>query len=260
MSNILKKMGTVFFQGSFVPIIEPFVTSGLVGYYDFNNLASYSGSGTTVNDISGQNNTLTFSSAPTFNSSPKSVSVAHPMSAVTSSAKSVYDFRSNGLTLEVLVNHNGNLSTNGFRQIFSLYNSNSSDATTLRSNFFADASIAYFGVGGNQFGYTNTNGSNPIPNNGWVHFVITCSGWTGASATINTYLNNTRTCTNQSQNSSLFESTNITYFFGIGSVATLQSMTGNIALVRVYNRALSTAEVSQNYSSLKLDGNPYTLP
>jgi hypothetical protein len=237
------------------------IISSLVAYWDFGDASSYSGSGTTLNDISGQENTLTFSATPTYNASPPSMPFTTSLSATSSTAKSIYDFRANGLTMEVLFNHNGN-TTNGFRVLSSIFNSASTYDSSYRTSFWAGQEIAYFGVGGQQYGYTNENGSNPIPLNGWTHFVITCSSWTGPNAIINTYLNRTNTCTNQSQSSSIdFDSTNIPYFFGLGRQAWQPTgFIGNIAIARIYNRVLSASEITTNYNSIRtMPGNPYNL-
>jgi hypothetical protein len=57
------------FQNQQVVVVAPsVVTDGLIYYVDAGNTSSYAGSGTTWNDLSGQNRTTTLYNGPTFDS------------------------------------------------------------------------------------------------------------------------------------------------------------------------------------------------
>lgn len=237
-----------------------YTTAGLVGYWDVSNVSSYSGSGTTMSDLSGKGQTLTFNATPGYVSSPPSISLTTTNFA-SSAALAFNNYYTNGLTIEVLFNENGNSASDGYTQIFSLAHANNTYAGSYRASIFGTPSIAYFGVNALQLGYTNAVGSQTVPATGWTHFVSTCTGWSGTPI-VNTYLNAVNTNLNENENAqkSSFDTSDVGYYFYLGKCCTLNGFVGNVALVRVYNTVLTPAQISANYASIKANGNKYSLP
>lgn len=210
-----------------------------VASYDFRSLgSSYTTDGVMriVDTTSGFD--LTSISAPTKNLAPYSISM--PSNVYAKSAAVALDL-SAGFTFEVL-----------FRM-------------TVNNNNFPV--IAIYGVGDDNNGFQvqvnpsnkvymwNTYANNgsvastvPITPTSWYHAVFTSAG--------TTYVNSVKT-TNAGFSPGL--GAGVTRFLYIGSDRS-RTLTGNIALVRVYTTVVTDVFVANAYADLRINGNPYALP
>lgn len=203
------------------------VTDGLVLCLDAGNSKSYPGSGTTWTDLSGNGNTGTLTNGPTYNSS-------------------------NGGSLS-FDGVNDRVSTNykpsGVRSYFiwvrfsSLTHSSGYQLTgTQEVNAYT-----YIGIenGGNVYYYAGTNGgtiANSVAVNTWVNLGFTLS----SDGSRKVYKNGVE----------IFSGVGglgvtATAEFSVGCINQNHFVTGNIAQVQIHNRALTAAEISQNYNALR---------
>jgi hypothetical protein len=209
------------------------VTSGLVMNWDASFVASYPVSGTSWYDISGSGNTGTLNNGPTFNSSGYFVFDGTDDS-ITRSYNSTFNIRS-GITLYVLFRRNSIFTQLSDCFILSRppawYFYDEYNAGTIRGDVFID-------------GTRRGNRSVSMPNDGrWYEFVYTydsSTGWaimyrngTAASSTQVTGLSNYLIDSSNANFSSIF-------FSNVGKSYFVNSL-------RIYNRALSATEISQNY-------------
>ena len=246
-----------------------YISSGSLGYYDFSNNLSYPGSGSLVYDLTGNLNTMTLTNAGAFNTSPRSLTFAVNTSAITPQLP--YNFSTTGITLEALVFISP--STGTFKFIIS----------TSTRGLVGDAQVAlgvynlntrvYIWLGDSNFILDNFT----VPNNTWTHVVWSCGpsptyayqwyingvqrvGSSDANAAPNG--GTTTTLSGGTTSRSIRTTTNNRFVLGkvLAATSDLDSIVGNIAVGRIYNRGLSIGEVLQNYNALKNNGNPYGLP
>ena len=223
----------------------PAVTSGLVYYLDIGNTSSYSGSGTSITDISGQGlGASTLYNSPTYTS-------AGAGSYFTFNGSNQYVFTSNlvtkfnspsnpAVTLEIWTyapsDNGGIIIENG---------SASLDGGWYDSQQELDSGNVNMRVW--NFSATNAGTYNRST---WNQTVLTYDG-----TTLRTYLNTvaggTTTGTRQTPWTNGF---NLYYALMAPSATNMGDATylaGRWAVFKVYNRALSAAEVTQNYNALR---------
>ena len=235
-----------------------YIISGLIGYWDFTISTSYSGSGaTTVNDLSGNGYNLTFNTPlPTYNStgaiSITTTSTTYASLATTSPA---FTLGYTGELVVYLTSYNSNTTW-----AFSFTSSNSSYAINLLISSTGQVTLA--GPAGN---------SGTIPTslslNTWYHIVATiyqsATNTNGYAIYINGIYQPITAPTGYMIPGSVSMQIN-----GIilGNSAVTGSPTngliGKYAMARVYNVALTQAQILQNYYAVyyKLTNNPYQLP
>ena len=193
-----------------------FITDGMILHLDAGNSNSYSGSGSTWYDLSGNNNHATIN-GPTFsNSQIKHFVFDGSDDEVSSMNLSTYT----NLTIEVWYYDNR---TPGQYDLLT-YNGNSGSYTFTNNNFRTD---------GNGMGAANFNGTIQISNQ-WVQFV---------------YVKNSKVFINNTPTNKSSGSDNPYGQLKIGDARSDvgQHWDGKIALVRVYNRSLTDQEISSNY-------------
>jgi uncharacterized repeat protein (TIGR02543 family) len=216
------------------------VTSGLKISLDAGNSSSYSGSGTTWTDMSGNGKNGTWQQSPTFNS-------ASGGSIAIGSSTSQYMLSSglgatNVLTAEAWVK---------FNVIPANDNCIISDRYTAS---FINYSICFRNDGKIYGGYWNgTNGwvssagtTTPLINT-WYHFAYTVS-LSGSTYTSILYQNGVAVGSPVTSTVSP-NSSNLGFLVGTNWRADTTVVNGDIAIVRVYGRALTAAEVVQNYNA-----------
>jgi hypothetical protein len=215
------------------------VTDGLVFYVDAANENSYTGSGTTWIDLSGDA-TSTLTNGPTYSSSNGGY----------------IDFDGTNDRVEVTGINVSALSA--FTLEAWVYPTSSSADETVFGNFYGGLSnssfLLYWDVGGALgFDWVAINTSSTIhrigttPANGtvnaWNHVAATFSG-----SQIELYVNGS------SVGTASFIGTlrNISGFrLGADTSSATRPLGGNIAAAKVYDKILSSAEVTQNYNALK---------
>lgn len=215
------------------------VTSGLKISLDAGNSSSYGGSGTTWTDLSGNGKSGTWQQSPTFNS-------ASGGSIAMGSTTSQYMLSSglgatNVLTAEVWAKFNV-IPASDNCIISDRYNA-----------VYINYSICFDNASKIRGGYWNsTNGwvftpSATVAINTWYHFTYTVS-LSGSTYSSMLYMNGAQA--GATTTSAVAPSSGSTGFLvGTNWRADTTVVNGDIAIVRVYGRALSAAEVVQNYNA-----------
>ena len=220
------------------------VTTNLVLYYDPSNLSSYSGSGTTINDLSGNGLNGTMSNVTytspyfTYNGTSSQVQVADNV---------LLEPGSGDWTMEVWVNQsvlgndivlgkfdNGGLSQDVSYSIrttnttyYAQYGSGSGSGPTLFAN-----STSYTGT-------TNT----------WYQLVYVFTNV--AANTLETFVNGVSIGTVSHSLASILNSTNPLYIGSYNGGEFAQWFDGRIGITRLYNASLTSSQVLQNFNADK---------
>ena len=220
------------------------ITDGLVLYLDAANNRSYPGSGTTWTDLSrgGSNGALT--NGPTFNSA--------------NGGSIVFD----GVDDGVLVNSPPfSSSTNSLTFNFWVYGTGTSTASQTilgrDTNSGAIPHVLIRRTGNLNLTFNHSNGispatttlSNVFLNNldKWVNLQITANYTTG---TVILYRNGVF-YTQFTMSTPIFPNTNVPIYISSFAFPGFFTWTGNISITKIYNRALSTQEIQQNYNATK---------
>ena len=217
-------------------------TSGLVLYYDPTDTASYPGSGTTLTSLvgSGLNGTMTSvtytSPYFTFNGSTSQVSVADNASLEPGTG----DF-----TVEMWVRYT--TITGKSRALCSKTNNGGGAADWSYGLRTSAAGSTYFEVGNGTTSVTSPTTS--VVTNTWYQIV---GVWTNIAAnSIALYKNGVLVGSNSHVFTSIKNSTNPLYIGNYNGNEYAQQFAGDIGIVRIYNRALSTDEILNNYDANK---------
>ena len=204
------------------------VAVGLVMYLDAGNPASYPGSGTTWTDLSGQGNNATLINGPTFDSGNGGSIVFDGNNDYASATTNGFPFGSNVGTIS------------GWAKATSVAGGPPSWIFSYGTP--AQSQSRFIGRLGSTFyagGYNDDITYNTVPLNTWFNMVAT---WDGSNARM--YIDGSLVTgpTSRSWNT-------------VSSAAYVGAQTsggegwyGNIAQVLVYNRALTDAEVLQNFN------------
>lgn len=221
---------------------KTYVTTSLLMYYDFAVSSSYPGSGLLLYDLSGNGNTLTFSGTPTVNTNPPSLSNTNGVQA-TATSQQIIDLKTNGFTIEALFNITSN--NNQYIAIFYVQRAANTDQYTIQ---MTNTYLLYTYLSGGGTG-TSWN-ANTIGTNTWYHYVISVT----STGTWTTYLNKNQINTGSG---SYTEQANSVKQIALSDGSA--NMNGRIGMVRLYNRNLSAAEITQNYNSIKTNNSGYGL-
>jgi hypothetical protein len=214
------------------------VTSGLVLYLDAADRTSYPAYGTTWKDLSGVNNG-TLTNGPTYNSSNGGSIVFDGTNDYITGSLSNLPIGNADRTVSGWFRTTRVLATAQYQSVFWYGN-----LSTNNGFFYAvggDANIGGVGAA-NRFGGSNYGdglGSPQTVNDGlWKNGVITINNsvWT-------LYLNGV----NVASKTLITDTSNTTYRLGYDGLTFYYQ--GNIANITVYNRALSAAEVTQNFNA-----------
>jgi hypothetical protein len=205
------------------------VTSGLVLYLDAGNTASYPGTGTTWSDISGNSRNATIVGSPTFTSGTSGYFSNISDSNYFSLSNSGLVPRTNDFTYSAWVYFN---SFDGNDTIFE----NGSWTDTLLFRYANNTSIDVYSEGSLR---------------GSFSWVATASVWYNIvfirnSNTCSCYINNTLTGTPFAMNLDI-NLANTNLFLMRSQHTTGQSINGRISMFKIYNRALTTSEIKQNF-------------
>jgi len=205
-------------------------TDLLVLHLDAANTRSYPGSGNTVYDLSGSGNTSALTNGPTYLSS------------------NLGAFVLDGSNDYILVNSQANiLSKTAYTKIAFIYISNFSTVNNIISGGFSGQHAFWmFGTdklnAGHNGSWNTVVGATSISLNTWYFAAVTYSDSTGWKL----YLNGREDGTSAST----------TTFTGnqeivIGAYSSSNNFTGRISNIQVYNRALTSTEIFQNYNATK---------
>jgi len=212
------------------------VRSGLVLNLDAAQKTSYSGTGTTWYDLSGNKNNGILTNGPTFSSA--------------NAGSIVFDGMNDQV---VLTSANLPISGNGARSIFAWIKSTSTStcyvSTGTATNSQSFNLVKYsnnIGIMGYNLDYYPTTGSSDknVADGNW-HYVGVSFNGTNLSMYVDAILDNTSgtfTYSTTGQNN---------YIARSNHVGNENYVNGSIAIVKIYNRALSASEILQNYNATK---------
>jgi hypothetical protein len=214
--------------------------SGLVLHLDAGNTASYSGTGTTWNDLSGNGSHVTLTST-SFNS-------ASGGSIVFNGSSSYANFNANigstnAVTVDMWVKTNSlNAPTGSMYFGFGQY-----DVWTKAGT------IGYNTSGGDVFGLTSTRVENLGIEGAWKHLVFVMNS--GSNSNNKIYVNGVNQ-TSLSQVYTGFNTANANFNSGAGRIAGWRNdsswlMNLNVASFKIYNRELSQQEITNNFNASK---------
>ena len=233
-----------------------FVSSGLVAYYDPANTGSYSGTGTTLTDLSGNSNNGTVVGA-TYDSNGYFTLDGTDDYIVTSNLYSALTTGGDTHTIEMWVYANSVSDC-----LWSDLGSTNNPATS--GYHFAGAQILQVGpfqqiITGlwNGTAITRDVASSGSLTGAWKHVVRTYDGTTLIGYLNGTDSTNGVAMTFDSPADGGYAATNTWHLaFGAQDTTTYSGTTagwlsGRIGIMRVYNRALSDAEVASNYNDAK---------
>ena len=207
------------------------VKDGLVLDLDAAKRDSYPGSGTTWNDIASGVITGSLVNGPTFNSGNGGSIVFDGVNDFVSFST----ITNNTYTIDFWYKMGGNDGSYGY---FASSGDNGlaiSEGGTLNGLIYG------------QFYYWNGVGLNNLG------IIPSTTNWNHICALINTSINNIQIYGNGNQSSTTTVTSMSTSITNIGRYITsnLNFLKGNLASYKVYNRALSTTEVLQNYNATK---------
>ena len=226
---------------SILPPTSSFVSSGLVLHYDPSNVASYPGSGTTITDLSGNGRNGTMSNISftspyfTYNGSSSQISIAD---------NALLEPGSGDWTVEVWVNQ----AVAGNDVVLGKFNNGGLSANVGYS--IRTTSSTFYG----QYGSGTGSGATLIQNS--TNYTVSLNTWyqivyvftNVAANTFQTFVNGSSIgSVSHSLASILNTSTNL-YIGSYNGGEYSQWFDGKIGITRLYNRALTSSEVLNNYN------------
>jgi hypothetical protein len=214
------------------------VTNGLVLALDAADKNSYPGSGTVWSDLTGNRNSGSLVNTPTFSSNNGGYFTFNATNQYASGSNNTI-LDSQTITMESW-NYPSSIIQNGF-----LFEKGA--VNTQYSNFYNGDGNFYFRTTGlsspSDLIFTV---SSYISVNTWNHIVCTYSG-----GNKNIYVNN-QLAAMQTGLTGTISTNNSGFFVGAyNSASPSYFFNGRIAIIKVYNRALSSTEVAQNYNAQK---------
>lgn len=224
----------------------PIVTDGLVFYVDAGNGNSYPGSGTTWSDLIGSNDG-TLTNGPTFDSG-NGGSIAFdgtndytdfgdalPMDGTSAGTISIWAKTSSATSL-----------------LFTKYNTAGANTTAVYLAVVSGAARMFNGTQANYRYYTTT--ATPIASDTWVNITFTYDNY---STNLKCYIDGTEYSTGQVTNGTAptsIEPQTTGIDWKTTSIVTGSGTNyyqGDVSSISCYDRALTAAEVTQNYNALK---------
>lgn len=205
------------------------VTDGLVLYLDAANTKSYVSGSTTWNDISRTNNNGTLINGPTFNTG----SGGNIVFDGTNDYVSFSTITNTTYSIEFWYRMGGNDGTYG-------YFASSGDNGLAISEGGTLSGLVY-----GQLYYYNGTAINLLG------IIPSTTNWNHICVLINTSTNNIQVYGNGNQLSTTTVTNMSTSVSNIGRyiTANLNFLKGNLAVYKIYNRALTTTEITQNYNA-----------
>ena len=224
------------------------ITDGLLLNLDAGDPRSYPGSGTTWTDLSGNGNNGTLTNGPTYsNANGGSIVFDGSNDYVTCGNGSLLNFGRNNFNISCWIKTSA---TNAeYSSIISKYNNAQSAGPWIQlSN--NSSKFVVFGIDGSNFLTSSTS----VNNNVWRNISCQRTGLTNLEIYVDGVLVSSE---NNTANVDCTQTENLV--IGAMNLTSLQRwFSGNISNVTIYNRALSAAEVAQNYDALKVRYTSYT--
>lgn len=235
-------MSIIFDRGwSITPNVRLPITSGLVLYYDPSNPTSYPGSGTTIYDLSGNGlngtmSNITFTSPYfTYNGSSSQIAIAD---------NTLLEPGTGDWTMEVWVNQSvsGNDVVLGKFDHGGLSADVSYSIRTTGTNYYAQIGS---GTGSGATLFVNSTTTTGTLNT-WYQIVYVFTNI--AENTLQTFVNGSSIGSVSHSLASILNTTANLYIGSYNNGEYAQWFDGKIGITRLYNRALTSAEVLQNYN------------
>ena len=223
-------------------VLKQLSTDGLALHLDSGNKNSYGGSGTTWTDLSGNSNTGTLTNGPTYNSSNQGSIVFDGTNDYISLPSNIFSTFSSS-TISVWANP-VTLTTKGMFLRF-LKDSNNQAVFEIENS-----RLHYAILTGGSWAPDGYSSVASVVANTWQNFVVTVnssSGW-------KLYINGTQNGSGVQTNTFSVLGTTQNYYIGYavdGGYGSGRPFDGKIASVLVYNRTLSSTEITQNYNIQK---------
>ena len=219
---------------SSLPSIDPsYVTESLQFYVDAGLSESYSGTGTTWYDISGNSRNLTMNSL-SYSSNDGGYIIFDGSHTADSVATYSINF-SNGFTVEVVTKFSGS----GLEGLFAFNDPTNGNYINVQAQ--GGTNIRWEVDQGSSFETTNSLSSNT-----WYHVTCVYEGDSNnTSGTARIYINGVENSTASLGRSGQSQTSNFVLGLHDGN------LTGNIALSRMYNKVLNSTEVLQNFNATK---------
>jgi hypothetical protein len=213
------------------------VTTGLIACYDAANVRSYPGSGTSWFDLSGLGNTLTINGSATTSTMGGATAFNLDTDGKYFTGTLSGTMPATNATLEAWIYPAASEVTSGDRGAIILLNGVSGIYMSWnKSNGY----LSNYWYSHSPEGYHETNG--PSSRGAWTHW---CSVWNNSDGKLYQYVNGTVNNATTSGNSST--GTNL----AIGREGSSRQFSGGIGVIRIYNTALTSAEVQQNFNTLR---------
>jgi Concanavalin A-like lectin/glucanases superfamily len=225
-----------------------YVTSGLILYYDPSNLSSYPGTGTTVNDLSGNGlngtmSNITFQTQSfNFNGSNSQVSIAN---------NSLLQPGTGDWTMEVWINVTA---FNGDSIVLGKFSGGF--ATNLSYSIRINSSGQIYAQLGDGIGNVLNSTLYQMTLNTWTHVMYVFKNI--SANTLETYINGSSIGTTSHGLSSILNNSNPLYLGSFNGGQFSQYFFGNEGIVRLYNAALTNAQVLENYTNTSTKYIPLT--
>jgi len=228
-----------------VPAAATYVTGGLIYYVDAGVASSYPGSGTTWTDISGQNRTTTLRNGPTYNSGSGGTLI---FDGTNDFAQVATGFNPN-LTTKTMIGwcKLGSITQQGGGLIGAGYTlTGSFEPATFDAIVYNETNQGW-GFGSNGFSRTFWSGVKETSTNDWVMITaVYASGTNGYKM----YRQNSLIAQG-TQSVLSINSVNSGYWLGKRHAELTGPLSASISVGMIYNRALSSTEITQNYNYFK---------
>jgi hypothetical protein len=221
----------------------PVVDANLMVWVDAAQTASYSGSGTTWTDLSGNGKTYTLTNSPTFNSTTGGgvITFAGASSQYATTAATLFNSTtSNAYSINIWVYPTGAgqiVSVDGQTTPNTAYHYTAIEITA--------AGLIYFGQ---WTGAISTVATSAQSLNAWYNLVITYNGTTATAYVNGTTVGSSNISWTAPGANTFFAlmSTDSTNMSGVAGYAS-----GSVGAFMVYNRALTSDEVTSNFNALR---------
>lgn len=240
------------YLGSTQVFPQSIVLSGLVLYLDAGNTSSYPGSGTAWTDLSGNGNNGTLINGPTYDSGNGGSIVfdgSNDYVSLPNTLGTLFDNSSDNFTLSLFIKPTAKPPSNdSLKILFNVYNTGFGGGRVFilyRSPSGVDQ--VYYGLYIASSNRSDTYANITYSINEWMLITLV---WNGTTSKI--YKNATELTYSSRTSLSSAASTNSTpIVLAADTILVNPTYTGNFSNVLLYNRSLSSTEITQNFNAQK---------
>jgi len=213
----------------------PVVTNGLILHLDAGNRLSYTSGSTVWNDLSGNNNSGSLTNGPTFNSANQ--------------GSIVFDGSNDYVVMNKTITPTSNITYIVFLWKNGTPQSAYAGILVGREGTLSALGICMDSSGINTWVFWNSSVVNgiPIPDQSWCMLAMTNT--TGGNNIMYSYSSTSKSIV--TTNAAVNSVNNATLYVGSDALNAGRYFNGRIGYSMIYNRALSTQEINQNYNALK---------